>query len=144
MRSRLARSVLGGCSSCHAKSQPSTPAQSTRHIVTRVLSTCIGGAQTNHMTKHATKFRSIHTCSLDLSAGEGCLVTNPAQSGGLCRNALKHVHCKSLHNLHALLGYAHIWVHLFEHPVQHGHQLIILLSHSTWLTNILTQFHRAH
>ena len=105
---------------------------------------CMSINKSHDMAWHSNKFRPTHTCSLDLTAGECCLVTDATQPGGLYHDAIKHVHCKCLHNLHALLGYAHIRVNLLEHPVQHGHQSVILHSQSTWLTNTLTQPHTAH
>lgn len=55
------------------------------------------------------------TCSLNLSAGQRGFAADPAKPGGLKHDAVKHVHSKGLHHLHALLGDAHIWVHLFQH-----------------------------
>ena len=56
------------------------------------------------------------TCSLDLTAGQGSFVGDAAQPGGLHHDAVKHVHSKGLHDLHALLGDANIRVHLFQNP----------------------------
>ena len=56
------------------------------------------------------------TCSLDLAAGQGSFVGDAAQPGGLHHDAVKHVHSKGLHHLHALLGDANIWMHLFQNP----------------------------
>lgn len=56
------------------------------------------------------------TCSLDLTAGQGSFVGDAAQPRGLHHDAVKHVHSKGLHHLHALLGDANIRVHLFQNP----------------------------
>lgn len=57
------------------------------------------------------------TCSLNFSAGQGGFIADAAQPGSFDHDAVKHVHSKGLHHLHALLGNAHIWMHLLQHPV---------------------------
>lgn len=56
------------------------------------------------------------TCSLDVSAREGGPLVDLSELGGFLHDAVKHVSGKGVHDLHALLGNAHIRVHLLQHP----------------------------
>jgi len=55
------------------------------------------------------------TCSLYFPTGQGGLVADATQLGSLNHDAVKHVHSKGLHDLHALLGNANIWVNFFQY-----------------------------
>lgn len=77
--------------------------------------------------------KTLSTCSLDLSARQGGLLADLCQLGSFLHYFVKHVGGKGVHNLHALLGNAHIWMDLLQHPAQPQHstasvlQIIVLV-----------------